>query len=215
MRTCLLGLAWLVVASVVAPGTASAKATASNQGFRTVTGGSEVYVVLRGSPGTPEVTKTKDGLQLVVPKTRMKGHRFLPLEPRYFATPVKSVNAFNRAGDLVLEIALKEQVEPKLAVSAKRGVMTVSLAFPPGEPDKTPPPLPKGAVARKDGEAGPAKVEVLEDEVDACKRSCSKFLAGDSPDTQGHDACNKRCEQGDKLARPARNMGAPPPPTPK
>ncbi len=163
-----MGAAWLVgtkrwvvlgaLSAVAFGGTdASASAVASLQGFRPVKSGSEVFVVLRGKPGEPSIQKTPSGVQLVLPHTRMK-RPFRSLETRYFATPVKLVSALRREGDLVIDVALKDdavkaQLEPKLDVRRKGGVTLIALEFPPGEPDRTPPPLPKVKGAKGEGEA--------------------------------------------------------------
>lgn len=139
----------LAASLVLCPALAQA-AVAKNQGFRTVKDGSEVFVVLDRAPRDPAITETQDGVEVVLPHTRM-ARPFRMLEPRYFPTPVKTVTSFRRGKDLVVSIALKQKVQPKLDVSAKGGVVTVKLAFPPGEPDKDPPPQPKGKITKSEG----------------------------------------------------------------
>ncbi len=172
-----MGAAWLVgtkrwvvlgtLSAVAFGGTdASASAVASLQGFRPVKSGSEVFVVLRGKPGEPSIQKTPSGVQLILPHTRMN-HPFRSLETRYFATPVKLVSALRRQNDLVIDVALKDdavkaQLEPKLDVRRKGGVLLVALEFPPGEPDQTPPPLPKVKGAKGEGDAAAAATRPMQ-----------------------------------------------------
>ena len=159
------------------------------------------------------------------------GSYLLKVAERYFATPVKLVSALRRQSDLVIDVALKDdavkaRLEPKLDVRRKGGVITVALAFPPGEPDQTPPPLPKGKAGKPAGDSGDANpetkpvaapgsvapaprtvdrgdteaaTEAKDTPMEACQRKCGVFLAKDPPDDVSHEACNRRCEAANPL----------------
>ena len=182
---------------------------ASLQGFRPVKAGSEVFVLLRGHPGEPSVQKTATGVQLVLPHTRMK-RPFRSLETRYFATPVKLVSALRRQSDLVIDVALKDdavraQLAPRLDVRRKGGVVMVALAFPPGEPDKTPPPLPKGKAAKsadKDRGEGEPEANPATPKTTAGAVSSTAGAPGAPDEPEAHasapkdtpmEACQRKC----------------------
>ncbi|MFH0900438.1 MAG: hypothetical protein V2A73_07395 [Pseudomonadota bacterium] len=136
----------VAVAAPAMPAMARRPATtkAIDQGFKLLADGSELFLKLDRIPQTPLLREAKDGLELVIPKARAK-KRFRHLEPRYFPTPVRTMELRQQGADLIVHVVLKQPVEPKLEVTQDKNGATVKLVFPPGQPDVEPPPRPAKA----------------------------------------------------------------------
>jgi AMIN domain-containing protein len=104
-------------------------------GFEPGDDSSRLFIQLT-APVDPQLSRSGDSVTVRFAGLRLSARNMRrPLVPRFFATPVRMVRAKQERGDVVVRIALKQALEPKLTTREQGSYHVVILEFPPGQAD--------------------------------------------------------------------------------